>query len=274
MTAKENQERMRACYNGELITDEAAAALQQQPYFLSAHSLLETIRWQNGRMCLPGYHWQRLLSGMEALSISRPEAFNFEWLRFQLEQAALANDKNATARLRLQVAQAADASLHVLITCAALPAPGTTVHAGIARNVYKQRDFLSHLKTNDRQIYNLAARVAAENGWDEALLCNDVGRIIESTIANIFWIEGERIFTPPLSEGCVAGVMRAYLLERLPEWGFKVAEALLPVERLAAADEVFLTNALRGVRLVKSIGEVYTYRTSHGSRLLQLSEHQ
>jgi branched-chain amino acid aminotransferase len=67
----------------------------------------------------------------------------------------------------------------------------------------------------------------------------------------VFWVKNGIIYTPPLSEGGIAGVARRFLMEALPAAGFRVEEALLSVAELESADEIFLTNAVRGVRYVE-----------------------
>ena len=59
----------------------------------------------------------------------------------------------------------------------------------------------------------MAAIWAKENKLNDALILNQHDRICDSTIANVFWVKDNKIFTPPLNEGCVAGVMRKKILE-------------------------------------------------------------
>jgi len=103
-------------------------------------------------------------------------------------------------------------------------------------------------------IYVAAARQAQENKWNDSLILNTSGHVIESTIANIFWIKDGQIFTPPLTEGCVAGIMRRYLLYFLPSIQIPVITRLLTIEELATADEILLTNAIRKLKWVSRLG--------------------
>jgi branched-chain amino acid aminotransferase len=91
------------------------------------------------------------------------------------------------------------------------------------------------------------------------LVLNQHERICDATIANIFWVKDEKIFTPSLGEGCVAGVMRKKILELpTPNSGFLVQESVLTEDILLQADEVFLTNAVTGIRWVKECpGKIY-----------------
>ena len=84
---------------------------------------------------------------------------------------------------------------------------------------------------------------------------NDAHNIADATIANIFWIKDGEIFTNPLSEGIVAGVMRQYIIDSLLQKGIIVAEHPINPDQILTADEIFTTNALYGIRWVASLGE-------------------
>lgn len=88
---------------------------------------------------------------------------------------------------------------------------------------------------------------AHENGFDEVILLNERGEISECTSANIFIAEGSRVWTPPLSSGCLPGVTRALLLEEIRVDGIECGEKTLMPADLEAADEVFITSTTRGL---------------------------
>ena len=116
----------------------------------------------------------------------------------------------------------------------------------------KSIDVFSNLKSSNFLPYVMAAIWVKENKLNDALILNQHDRICDSTIANVFWVKDNNIFTPPLSEGCVAGVMRKKILEMAalnPD--YLVEETVLSQEILLQADEVFLTNAIAGIRWIK-----------------------
>ena len=80
-------------------------------------------------------------------------------------------------------------------------------------------------------------------------------RICDSAIANVFIVEGNNIYTPLLAEGCVAGVMRRWMLEKFKLAKFKASEKNLSIEDLLNADEIFLTNSVYYMRWVKNFRE-------------------
>jgi branched-chain amino acid aminotransferase len=126
---------------------------------------------------------------------------------------------------------------------------------GIYTDIKKSCDILSNLKHNNFLPYALAAMHAKKEKWNDAILLNTKGRICDTTIANIFLIKEEVVYTPALQEGCIAGVMRANLVKKLKAAHVKVEEGKLDVDALPDADEVFLTNSMYNLRWVQSIGD-------------------
>jgi branched-chain amino acid aminotransferase len=94
----------------------------------------------------------------------------------------------------------------------------------------------------------MAAMYAKQHRINEAILLNPYGRVADTTIANLFIVHHKQLITPPLSEGGICGVMRKHLMKMdLP---FSIIEKPLTIEDLENADEIFLTNAINGIRWV------------------------
>lgn len=108
----------------------------------------------------------------------------------------------------------------------------------------------------------LAAGEARAAGFDEALFRNTRGRIACAGTGNLFAVIGPRLVTPSLSEGVLAGIVRAELLALAPTLGFVVEERPLERDEGLAAEAVFLTNSLRGIAPVRAIG-ARTFAESH-----------
>jgi branched-chain amino acid aminotransferase len=90
---------------------------------------------------------------------------------------------------------------------------------------------------------------ARRAGDDDALFCNAEGHLTEATTANLWIVEGQRVVTPPLAAGLLPGITRDWLFG-LPE---TVVEETVDRDRLAGADEVFLTGTVKGVMPVSHI---------------------
>jgi branched-chain amino acid aminotransferase len=103
----------------------------------------------------------------------------------------------------------------------------------------------------------MAAEYAKENKLNDCLVLNTKDHIADSTIANLFTIKNRIICTPALDEGPVNGVTRKYLLEKLRTAGYSIQEGVVTREEVGQADEVFLTNAINGIRWVRQCGKNY-----------------
>jgi branched-chain amino acid aminotransferase len=108
---------------------------------------------------------------------------------------------------------------------------------------------------------------AKRNNLHDCLLLNTHERICDSTIANLFIIKDNIIYTPPLTEGCVAGVARRWILENSTSFPFPVIEKPITKGQVFDADEIFLTNAVRYINWVKQFG-TSAYQ-NHGIQLIQ-----
>ncbi|MEO1574589.1 MAG: aminotransferase class IV, partial [Pseudomonadota bacterium] len=106
----------------------------------------------------------------------------------------------------------------------------------------------------------LAARALSASGADEGLLCDPHGNVIEAVSANLFIRTGDTLVTPDVAHCGVGGVAREHVLEVAPALGYEPQVAPLRRGDVVAADEVFLTNALRGARPVASLDGVRWHR--------------
>lgn len=109
----------------------------------------------------------------------------------------------------------------------------------------------------------LAARYSEIHGLDDSLILNHQGNIVESTISNVFIVKNNAVLTPPLQDGPVAGVMRRHILETLSSSGVATLEQSITLDQLKEAEEVFLSNAITGIRWVKEFEDIhYSNETS------------
>lgn len=228
--------------------------------------IFETMRLKEERLLFFARHMERLSLGLELLQL-RPGFGELNSIRDLALQLAEANGCLSSARIRLNVFRGAgplfDAGpgpCHYLLEAFPLSAAPAgfeeaELHAGIFGGMRRSADSYSRLKTNNYLLSCTAARHAARQGWDEALVLNGWGRVVESCTANLFILRHDVLYTPPLSEGCVAGIMRGHLLQVLPARGIAVREEPLSQDDVTRAAEIFLTNVIRGVRPVSRLGD-------------------
>jgi branched-chain amino acid aminotransferase len=125
---------------------------------------------------------------------------------------------------------------------------------GMFNELSKNANYTSAIKTNSALTYVMAGLHAAENNWDDCVIINDSGRIAETVSSNIFTVNGEFINTPPLSEYCVDGVMRKVVMQLAGAYGYSVQENPITAISLGAADEIFVSNAVKGIQWVGEYG--------------------
>lgn len=246
-------------YNGTLVNAHSAIITADARSWRYGDGLFETMRSSGATIALATLHFDRLFAGMRLLRIPIPSFFTPAFIQEQITSTLLANEVTDGGRVRLSVFRVAEklsdsgtgADFCIEAWPIAPPADQPqTVKITLYTEILRHGEAFANLKSNNYLASVMGAIHAGEAGVDDCLLINHHGRICESTIANVFWVKAGRIYTPPLSEGCVAGVMRRHLLTALPAAGLAVAEQAVTVEELMDADEIFLTNAISGLRSV------------------------
>lgn len=249
-------------YNGNYLLQANAVIKADNRSFLYGDGVFETFRVVNKKAWDIDLHFQRLEYAIEKLKIEQATYFNKERILQHIEQLIDKNGIYADARVRLAVFRnpglgytPEDNQLSYILTVNNCVGEGYAINQqGLAVDTYleikKPLNSLSNLKLTNSQLYVLAGIDAREKGLDDALILNEKGSIIESTNSNIFAICNNVIYTPAITEGCVAGTMRMHIINLAVEMGFKIFECSLSHQRLMSADEVFLTNAVKGVQWV------------------------
>jgi branched-chain amino acid aminotransferase len=254
-------------FNGKMCKENTAVLSASSRGLRFGDGLFETIKSVNGQPEFLDEHFARLWKGMQVLQFNIPKHFTPDRLQEEIEGLLKKNEHSKNARIRLTVFRGngglydeIDHRPNYIIQSWALPdttggwnSNGLVV--GVYTDVKKSCDILSNLKHNSFLPYALAALHAKNEKWNDAILLNTDGRLCDTTIANIFLIKNEVVYTPPLSEGCIAGVMRRNLVAKLAAANCKVIEGKLSVDDLLEADEVFLTNSIYNMRWVQSIGD-------------------
>ena len=250
--------------NGELANAERPLIAVQNRAFRYGDGLFETMKCVKGVIALQHLHFERLFFGMNQLMFQVPGWFTTEFLGQQIQQLITANNHQSMSRIRLMVFRGSGglydanlAELNFLIESVPLSVPGVNENLviGFYDKARKSQDVFASLKSNSFLPYVVAAHHAKNAGWHDAIILNTSDRVADATIANVFIIKNNNISTPALSEGCVAGVMRRFLLGKLRSAAYHVSETGITREALYAADEVFLTNAVSGIRKVKRAGD-------------------
>jgi branched-subunit amino acid aminotransferase/4-amino-4-deoxychorismate lyase len=261
--------------NGEIMPADRPQMLLDNRAYHFGDGLFESIRVVNGRPCFLDAHWARLTTGAQVLRIGLPAGLDrrmFEQRINELVERAGA----MSARCRFTLYRAGGGrytpeSTKGQYTIELLPMeePCYTLNEeGLVVDIWpvmrKPVNDLARLKTLNGLYYIMAALWAQERQLDDCLLQNERGNIIESSSGNLFIVSNGVLYTPSLSDGCLGGVMRAQVINLALASGIKVYECSLNPQNLLAADEVFFTNALRGIRWVGAYRtKRYSNRMAH-----------
>lgn len=248
-----------AIVNGELVPAGRPVIGVDNRAYRFGDGLFESIRVVNGKPCFLGAHWARLTEGLKVLHMVCPAGLTQSSLEGHIVRLAQ-ECGHGSARVRLTVYRDAPGYYRpegngagYTIALAPMPSPNYILnHEGLVTDIWpemrKQVNRLSPLKTLNGELYVMAGLWCAERGLDECLLQNDRGNIIESGSGNVFIVSNGVLYTPPLSDGCIGGVMRMQVINLAVSSGIKVYETTLNPQNLLAADELILTNAVRGPR--------------------------
>ena len=121
----------------------------------------------------------------------------------------------------------------------------------------------------------LAKREALEKGFDEALFLDTDNRVAETSCHNVFWIKGEKLFTPSSECPVLPGVTREIVLRSAESLGYEAVCGSFSLEDILSSDYAFLTNAVAGIVYVSGVdGEAMppvpqSYRIMRESLLLE-----
>lgn len=249
-------------YNGHVISLYEPAISFSNRAFRYGDSVFESIRYTNGKIMFLADHVKRIKLSMTTLRMNVPAEFttgNIEQLIFHLLEQ---NNIKQDARIRLTVFRNEGGfytpdtnDISFLIETEALETTGYQLNQkGLWVDVYaeikKQINKISNLKTGSALLYVMAGITKTSLKLDDCLLVNDNGNIIESISSNIFVVKNGTLYTSPISDGCVDGVMRKQILDIAAQNKILTFEQTLTVHTLTNGDEVFLTNAIKGIQWV------------------------
>ncbi len=261
---------MYVCFNGKIMPADEPVFLASNRGYRYGDGLFETMKLANAILLLEQLHFERLFAGLELLKFEIPKLFVKEKLISEVFNLAKKNNCIESARVRLSVFRGngglydEEKLLQYLIECWPLNKSVNRLNEnGFIIDVFpdakKSTDIFSGLKSSNFLPYTMAAQYAKENKLNDCLVLNTAGNIADATIANVFLIKGGTINTPAANQGCVLGVMRGYLLEKMRAAGYDIKETNIAISDIDNADEIFLSNAVNGIRWVKRFRDkVYT----------------
>ncbi len=252
--------------NGQVFPADGPVIGLDNRAFHFGDGLFESMRVVGGKVRFIDAHWARLATGAEVLRIGMPKQLTSTSLQQMIEDL-VQRTGHTSARCRLTLHRGGGGFYRpetndgaFTIEIAPLPDPTYVENDhGLMVDIWpemrKPLNDLARHKTLNCLYYVLASIWSQQRGLDDCLLQNDRGNIIESSCGNLFIVSNGVLYTPSLSDGCVGGVMRAQVINLALANNIKVYECSLNPQNLLAADELFITNAVKGIQWAS------TYRT-------------
>jgi branched-subunit amino acid aminotransferase/4-amino-4-deoxychorismate lyase len=251
-------------FNGNVCAEDELVFPVTERILRYGDGLFESMRACNGKIMWIAEHYNRLYSGARLLRLPLEDVLPFE--RFS-EQAhyLLASNAFKNARLRFCVYRKGDGfytpeknTTGYFIEVTESPEPHYSFNEsglklGIYTGQFKSCTSLSNYKTNNALLYVLAGLYKNEQQLDECLILNQKGCIAEAISANVFVVKKGKMFTPAANQGCIMGIMRKKIIELAHQQSIEVNEGVLTFDDLLDADEIFLTNASRGIQWVDNL---------------------
>ena len=257
-------ERQYYLLNGDITTVSELPNSMFNRGFIYADGFFETVRISNGIPQNIDLHWNRITASLAAHRIQNQQYLTAQILFDALRNLCIRNGINKGGRVRITFFRDGGGRYRPesngvawLATSESLPdnewsSAGNGLRIDVFDDMKKLVGPLSNFKNLNSGLYIQAALWAAENELDDALIQNHQSNIIESSHSNLFLVSNRVLFTPGLDSGPVGGVMRASVINAALSNGFKVYECNITPKEMLEADEIFLTNTIRGIQWVAS----------------------
>lgn len=238
--------------------------------------LFTTLRIYQGRVFAFEQHWERLLKSAERARV--PLGVDAEAMKRALVEIVAAN-KVTQGRARITIlkgeagawrgasAREADVMIFTASDPARQPSPVT-----LTLSPYRllASGPLTGIKRTAMIENLLAYDEARSRNFDEAVMLNERGEMVGATAANLFWAQGDELFTPSLATGAIAGVTRRFVNDLAAQAKLHVVEGSFTIQRLLDAREVFLTSTTREIAVVASYDvKQYDPREANIARVIQ-----
>jgi branched-chain amino acid aminotransferase len=263
-------------FNGNIVVQDDNI-LTQNRAFLYGDGVFETVKIVNSKILFLEDHYFRLMASMRVVRMEIPMNFTMEHLEEQILKLVQEKGVSASARARITVFRN-DGGLYlpktneVSFLIHVTPLENTsyvlntnTYEVDLYKDFYVTKQLLSSIKSTNKMINVTGSIFAHENGLDNCILLNDAKNVVEGLQGNLFMVIGNKLITPPVSEGCLNGVMRKQILALAKKMeGIEVLEEIISPFDLQKADELFLTNVIMGIQpITKYRKKEFTSNLAH-----------
>ena len=252
----------KVCFNGEFVQIDDIQYKDVKRGFSFGDGAFETIKVINGKPVFLVHHLKRLHSAVEKLKLYTDKQLHLNFIEPLIIDLLQLNNIYEGGIIRISVYRSGRGTylpesnyMNFIIESKRLCENSySTNKKGLKIDVYdeilKPLNILSPYKLANAQLYVLASIFFKENQLDDALIKNENGNIIETTNSNLFISSNGVLYTPALSEGCVGGIMRMQVINLAITNGMLVYENPIQLQHLLSADEIIITNSIKGIRWI------------------------
>lgn len=270
-------------FNGQLVA-KPTATIENNRGFLYGDAVFETLKVLDDKVLFSEDHYFRLMASMRILRMEIPVSFSLEYMEEEILRTTKAVGLS-NARVRFTVFRSGKGkylpetrTIEYLIsaenTTPVYFAPTKSYEVELFKDFYVSKHLLSTLKTTNRLINITASIFAEENGYDNCFLINDDKNIVEAINGNIFVVKDNIVVTPPVSDGCINGIMRKKIIGLIQKDGdLQWEERSVSPFELQKADEIFITNVIQGIQPVTKYRKKQFERTVADRLLIKLNAH-
>lgn len=250
-------------YNGFLFRSGRPVISPDHPSFSFGEGLFETMRMNGGKIINQDLHFERLQNGMKILQFEILPGF-FDTLKENILVLSRKNQQRKHARIKISVSRSSNPftveknGIDYVIQSENIEAPvfdKEGCRTLIYKDATKGMGAVANVKSKNFLLNILAYRHAQYHGANDGIILNGHGRICETSIANVYFVEDDKIFTPSLAEGCVAGTIRKWLIGHDSFLPLNILETECSIDRIYAAREVFISNAIKWIQPVQMLNE-------------------
>lgn len=244
-----------------IIQKNTSIGIESNRGFLYGDAIFETIKVLDKKVLFLEDHYFRLMASMRICRMEIPMNFTMEYFEEQILSIVQSLSISKSYRVRFSVYRESEGfylpksrQVQFIITASNLNSDlysfqKEQYEVELYKDFYLPKQLLSTLKTNNKMLQITGSIFANENGYENCLVLNDEKNVIEALQSNLFMKTGNTIVTPPVSDGCLNGIMRKQVLEILKKMeGIEVKEISISPFDLQKADELFLTNVISGIQ--------------------------
>ncbi|MCK5822930.1 MAG: aminotransferase class IV [Bacteroidales bacterium] len=251
------------CNNGDFVLSDSPVLTTQNRAFRYGDGLFETMHANGTKVQFLDEHFIRLTYGIEKLKMNIPDYFTINHIKNLITKLLNKNKLYQGAKIRLSVFRS-DGGLYTplsnnisfIIEAEELEHAKYTLNKkGLVIDIYneikKNINYFSDLKSSNALLFVLAGIYKQKNKLDDCIIINQENKIVEAVSSNIFIVKNNQLYSPALTDGCIPGIMRTQIIKTALSLNYTIFDDCnIKPDDLLSADEVFLTNAISGIRWV------------------------